>query len=289
MDRKSKSEQSHTMSYEFVSMHALRVGTNTDIVRRFQNDNGTIKSEAKKHLAEEFLPKLTGLDSKGRRFLEFKEDDHAALYFKHAMELTPGYNPAPENFQHLLSFGANNVLLGPDVANFSFPNIERLARNLGGTYVDSMRLPALASSYKLVPDEAGVAHPRNIYWAEYYQKVMEIVPKMTFVITAAWVGSKNCWEELDWAATHRNKEKNPGLTTILVFSDMEHWKKLKDTTAGFKWGTTTKIFSWNELTAKIGFYNEENTVLVAKNVSEVQEKIENFKAPIKPEPTRTPI
>ena len=282
-----RTKQFHAMSYNFTTMNALRVGTNTDIVRKFQNDNGEIRDRAVRELKDAtFLPTLLGLDTKGRRFLQFKQDDHAVKYFKHAMELVDGYDPTPEQFQHLLSFGANTELLGSDSVTFGFPNIEKLARDLGGTYVDSMRLPALASTYTLVPDGSGVAHPRNIYWAEYYQKVMKTVPTMTFVITAAWVGSKNCWEELEWAATHRNTTATADLRTILVFSHKDHWKEImKKEVFKFQWGEAEpKSFDWRALTAQIGFYNEEATVLVANNVEEVKKRVDAFVPPTPPAP-----
>ena len=40
-----RSKQFHAMSYSFTTMHALRVGTNTDIVRKFQNDNGMLRND----------------------------------------------------------------------------------------------------------------------------------------------------------------------------------------------------------------------------------------------------
>ena len=194
----------YTLSQDFTNKHEPAWGSNVDIIRRVQNDDGSIARKSRE-LLEGFVPRiLPDLDHLGRLFFEFKTDEQAEIYFEKVLELGGTYEP--EGVKNLLSFGANEALLGDDKEQFSFPNIERLAKELDSTYVDSLRLPPLAASYKLEPEKKGdVKHPRNIFWAKYYQKAMREATTMVFVITAGWLGSINCWEEMGWAAEQRKR------------------------------------------------------------------------------------
>jgi hypothetical protein len=258
----------HTLMHDFAKTHEPEWGTNTDIIRRVQNDDGTIAKKLKEKLGG-FVPRiLPSLDQRGRLFLEFSTDDQAAIYFKEVLELGASYDP--KNVKNLLSFGANNDLLGDDKANFDFPNIERLAKLLDSTYVDSLRLPPLASSYKLVPEKVGdVAHPRNIFWAEYYKKAMVEARTMTFVVTAAWLGSKNCFEELGWAAERRNDAK---YTTIFVFTKETYFKQLEQKNIfTFEFGTETRSYNWEELKKRLRF---SPPAIIAKTVEDVRDAVD---------------
>ena len=114
-----------------------------------------------------------------------------------------------------------------------------------------------------------VPNPRNIFWAEYYQKVMKIAKTMTFVITAAWLGSKNCWEELGWAADCRQDATK--FTTIFVFTNVAYYHQLEtEQTFIFKFGTETRTFNWNELKRKLGF---TVPAIYATTVDEVRDKV----------------
>ena len=259
----------YTVMHDFAKTYEPEWGTNTDIIRRVINDDdGKIAERAREFLGG-FVPKiLQGLDQQGRRFLEFQTDKQAATYFTQVLELSPKYDP--KNFKNLLSFGArDDLLLGADKVHFDFPNIERLAKLLDSAYVDSLNLPPLAASYKLVPAKGEVANPRNIFWAEYYKKVMEIAKTMTFVITGAWVLSKNCWEELGWAADLRQDTRQ--FTTIFVFTNEKYYIHLeRQQTFTFEYGTETRNFNWNDLKRKLGFTYPP---IYATTVKEVLEKV----------------
>ena len=90
--------------------------------------------------------------------------------------------------------------------------------------------------------------------------------------------SKNCWEELAWAAEIRNSKDNPDKKTILVFTNKDHWVTVSKTNEfEFTWGEKPpRKFDWAELTAKIGFSNEEKDIITAENVEEVAEKVKEY-------------
>lgn len=268
---KSDYKPYRTLAQGFTKSYEPDVGTNIDIIRRVQADDGTIRKKSEEKL-NGFVPNiLPNIDGLGRTFLEFQTDDQASVYFKEVLNLEAGWSP-DDNVANLLSFGANNNLLGEDKENFSFPNIERLAKLLTCTYVDSMRLPPLASSYKLVPETvAHVAHPRNIFWAEYYQKAMVKAKTMIFVITAGWIGSKNCFEELGWAAKLRKNTDTMKYNTILVFSQEKHFKTLENQkTFTFKFGDETRTYDWDYLKQEIGF---KLPIITATTVEEIKKKV----------------
>ena len=262
----------YTVMHDFAKTYEPKWGTNTDIIRRVQTDDGGKIARKVKQLLDGFVPKiLPGLDQQGRLFLEFQTDKQAAIYFTQVLELGPKYEP--KNFKNLLSFGSggknNEFLRGDDKVNFNFPNIERLAKLLDSAYVDSLNLPPLAASYKLVPAKGEVANPRNIFWAEYYQKVMKKAKTMTFIITAAWLGSKNCWEELGWAADCRQDATK--FTTVFVFTDVAYYNQLeKQQTFTFGFGSEARLYNWVDLKIKLGF---TYPAIYATTVDEVRDKV----------------
>ncbi|VEU45319.1 unnamed protein product [Pseudo-nitzschia multistriata] len=258
--------RSVTLSQQFTEKYEPGMGTNFDIVRRVENNKDEY-DEKSRRLLDGYVPVFTKLDERGRRFLQFQKDEQATTYFKEVIGLNPDYEPA--DVKNLLSFGANVELLGNDRANFEFPNIERLARLLDCTYVDSLRLPPLAASYKLAPDEDGVAHPRNVFWAEYYKKAMVAAKTMTFVITGAWVNSKNCFEELEWAAALRSDRSK--YKTLFVFTKRNHFKELEDQDT-FRFVIDGKVYqyNWTQLKTALGFTGRP---IVAPDVESIAELV----------------
>ena len=146
-------------------------------------------------------------------YLEFHayRDDDATNYFRQGgvIPLLKGLSQKYTTIgdvKYLLSFGSagndGNVVEG--IRNFKFAWVQSLASSIGGTYVDAERLPQMAGSYLLEGDP----HPRNTFWREYYKHAMALANIMVFIITDAWIISRNCWQELDWAKEIRPSKKN---------------------------------------------------------------------------------
>merc|ERR1719491_1903796 len=128
------------------------------------------------------------------------------------MKLTDVHEPDAVN---LLSFGAGSK-------EFTLANIESLSKMLHCAYVDSQRLPAVASSYT-VKDKHHII--LNVWWQEYYKKAMEKADFLTFIITEGWLKSGNCWQELDWASKIRNI--STGKITLFIFTKQEYYDRLE--------------------------------------------------------------
>lgn len=272
---------------------------NTGCIRKILKDQNktTYEMEARLHpeIGGGFEVNLSYPDDKGRVFIIFEDhgeegdasnpkkisDNKAKAFFRDIMGLDSKYDPPAKN---LLSFGANVKLLGADLEKFGMPNIERLARNLNTCYVDSMRLPEMASSYKTRFDDGSLSHPLNVWWQEYYQKAMEKAEIMTFVITKGWIASGNCWQEAEWARTYRAKERN--LKTLFVFSDEEHVKTLKNDENGNKKIFRRKLangkwenFCWMDIITDIGYDKEfEKNYKVVKNVEQIEEYVKSWES-----------
>ena len=177
-------------------------------------------------------------------------DDDAANYFTQDGVMPLLKAPSQEyttigHVKYLLSFGSGgNVVkvdsVGNETRNLNFPWVQDLASSLDGTYVDSLRLPQMAGSYLVVGNE----YPRNVFWREYYQRAMALASIMVFIITDAWIISRNCWEELDWAKGIRPDKKN-----MFFFMGKDVRKKIeggpiKDTVGGMhEWNTLKKLFT----------------------------------------------
>lgn len=72
-------------------------------------------------------------------------------------------------------------------------------------YLDKTALETLPGTYVLTIDKTKTL---NVFWKEYYQEAMDKAKVMIFLITEGWLMRKNCWEELIWATTKRNKKAN---------------------------------------------------------------------------------
>jgi len=193
--------------------------------------------------------KLSYPDEKGRVFLEFQQPEalahlQATAFFQTVMGLNDNYDPPAVN---LLSFGADPKFLGKDLEKFNMTEVQRLSGMLNCAYVDSDRLPALASSYRI---DGITTHSFNVWWKKYYQKAMIKAEIMTFIISEAWFASANCWEELEWAAIHRKSK-----ITLFVFTSKDLYNKLENLGIyiPLKPEGNIRKFNWKQLKSQVRF------------------------------------
>ncbi len=261
--------------------------SNTDCIRLVLKDPQiTTKARNLEEFPSDWKPDISDLmwmdngrkNYDGKPFLVFANDDQPKPFFQKVMGLKPDFEPDDTN---ILSFGSNpKNLTREENEKFGFPKIFDLATKLGYTYVDSDRLPRLAASYKL----PGVTFALNAFWNLYYQKAMEKAETMVFLMSSGWINSKNCWEELEWAAEKRPKF-NFTYKNIFIFTKKEHFEKIEAKNIieiQPPGDPKTYKYNWKDLKSKVGFPKSDIPICLSEdstNFDEVPDIVKNYVRP----------
>jgi len=240
LNAKPARKLSYSLSALFVEQYNIR-DNNESVIDKINSRKEHYDKRAFEIIG--YKPQINGA------YLEFNadRDDDATTYFTQGgvMPLLKGLSQKYTTIggvEYLLSFGSGGNVVkvdsdGKETRHFQFPWVQNLASSIDGTYVDSQRLPQMAGSYLVV----GNIYPRNVFWREYYKHAMALASIMVFIITDAWIISRNCWEELDWAKGIRPSKKNifffmgKNVKNKIEFGpikdtmgNMHEWKTLKE-------------------------------------------------------------